>query len=141
MLSQVLRAEGAKPGSTVLVCDDERHIVRLIQVNLERQGHRVLTACDGTQAIDILRTDQVNVLVIDGDLTWPMPTSEVIEEMRCLPGGEEVQVIVLRSKDGPPPSSGIGVGPNSGPPPFVMSYALNPAEVSIILQGEASPET
>jgi len=31
----------------ILVCDDERHIVRLIQVNLERQGYTVTTAFDG----------------------------------------------------------------------------------------------
>ena len=33
----------------VLVCDDERHIVRLIQVNLERQGYTVVTAFDGKE--------------------------------------------------------------------------------------------
>ena len=33
----------------ILVCDDERHIVRLIQVNLEKQGWQVVTAYDGKE--------------------------------------------------------------------------------------------
>lgn len=33
----------------ILVVDDERHIVRLIQVNLERQGYNVVTAHDGKE--------------------------------------------------------------------------------------------
>lgn len=39
----------------ILVCDDERHIVRLIQVNMECNGHRVTTAFDGREAIDLLQ--------------------------------------------------------------------------------------
>ena len=36
----------------VLVVDDERHIVRLVQVNLERQGYEVLTAYDGVECLE-----------------------------------------------------------------------------------------
>jgi Response regulator containing CheY-like receiver, AAA-type ATPase, and DNA-binding domains len=36
----------------ILVVDDERHIVRLIQVNLERQGYNVVTAHDGKEALE-----------------------------------------------------------------------------------------
>ncbi len=36
----------------ILVVDDERHIVRLIQVNLERQGYQVVTAHDGKEALE-----------------------------------------------------------------------------------------
>lgn len=40
----------------ILVCDNERHIVHLIQVNMERQGHRVTPAFDGGEAIDLLES-------------------------------------------------------------------------------------
>jgi two-component system alkaline phosphatase synthesis response regulator PhoP/two-component system response regulator VicR len=40
----------------VLVCDDERHIVRLLQANLERHGHTVVCAFDGDEAIRILES-------------------------------------------------------------------------------------
>ena len=35
----------------ILVVDDEPNIVRLMQVNLERQGYRVETANNGAQAL------------------------------------------------------------------------------------------
>ena len=34
----------------ILVVDDERHIVRLVQVNLERAGYEIVTAYDGVEA-------------------------------------------------------------------------------------------
>ena len=43
-------------GRRVLVCDDERNVVRLIQVNLERQGHKVVCAYDGQEAVNLLET-------------------------------------------------------------------------------------
>ncbi len=41
-------------GQRVLICDDERHIARLLQVNLERQGHTVVCAFDGREAVERL---------------------------------------------------------------------------------------
>lgn len=38
----------------ILVCDDDRHIARLLQVNFERQGHTVVCCFDGAEAIEIL---------------------------------------------------------------------------------------
>ena len=35
----------------ILACDDEKHIVRLVQVNLERAGYTVVTANDGKEAL------------------------------------------------------------------------------------------
>jgi two-component system alkaline phosphatase synthesis response regulator PhoP/two-component system response regulator VicR len=49
----------------ILVCDDERHIVRLIQVNLERQGHRVTSAYGGREAIELLSQQEFDVAVLD----------------------------------------------------------------------------
>ena len=45
----------------VLVCDDERHIVRLIQVNLERQGYTVVTAYDGKEGLEKIKAEKVKV--------------------------------------------------------------------------------
>ena len=42
----------------ILVCDDERHIVRLIQVNLERQGYQVVTAYDGKEGLEKIRAER-----------------------------------------------------------------------------------
>lgn len=38
-------------GSRVLICDHERHVVRLLQVNLERMGWSVTPTFEGLEAI------------------------------------------------------------------------------------------
>jgi DNA-binding response OmpR family regulator len=38
-------------GSRVLICDHERHIVRLLQVNLERMGWSVTPTFEGLEAL------------------------------------------------------------------------------------------
>ena len=35
----------------ILAVDDERHIVRLVEVNLARAGYQVVTAFDGREAL------------------------------------------------------------------------------------------
>lgn len=55
-------------GRRVLVCDDERHIVRLLRVNLERQGCEVHCALTGSQALEMLATAMFDMAVIDPGL-------------------------------------------------------------------------
>ncbi|MEI8282682.1 MAG: response regulator [Armatimonadota bacterium] len=51
-----------------LVVDDERHVVRLIQVNLERNGCHVTVAHGGQQAIDILSQQSFDRVFVDYDM-------------------------------------------------------------------------
>lgn len=55
----------------VLACDDERHIVRLIPVNLERQGYAVQILQDHCKNLDQLRSGAFDNLIMDGDFTDP----------------------------------------------------------------------
>ena len=82
----------------VLVCDDERHIVRLIQVNLERQGWRVTTAYSGKEALEKMRADRPDLLILDSTLP-DMSAKEVFEAMREDPALADIKVIVLKGKD------------------------------------------
>ena len=49
----------------ILAVDDERHIVRLIQVNLERAGYQVITAFDGTEGLKKVETEKPDLVVLD----------------------------------------------------------------------------
>jgi DNA-binding response OmpR family regulator len=51
--------------ATILVVDDEPDIRYLVQVNLELDGHRVLTAADGAEALAAIRTDPPDVVLLD----------------------------------------------------------------------------
>ena len=50
--------------ANILVCDDDREIVDAIDIYLKNEGFRVLKAYDGQQAVDILKTEEVHLLVI-----------------------------------------------------------------------------
>src|ERR1051326_5426807 len=51
------RGKEAMP-KKILAVDDERHIVRLVQVNLERAGYEVVTAFDGKDALEKVASEQ-----------------------------------------------------------------------------------
>jgi|SRR5579885_3201227 len=124
-------------GRRILICDDERHILRLLQVNLERQGHQVYLAADGASALRELQRTEIDVLVIDDGLTCPT-TQEVLDTLQSLPNGPEVQVIVMR-KRGDPPEGGDSAGqrmpkgPNSGFPPAVVEKPFNPEDLDRLI--------
>jgi len=53
------------PALRFLVADDERHITRLLQVNLERQGYSVTSVHDGRQAIAAFESGEFDKVVLD----------------------------------------------------------------------------
>ena len=81
----------------VFVCDDERHIVRLIQVNLERQGYTVVTAFDGKEGLEKIRSEKPGLVVLDVMMPY-MDGFEVLKTIRREPETENLPVIMLTAK-------------------------------------------
>lgn len=85
------------PPLKILVCDDERHIVRLIQVNLERQGWTVVTAYDGKEGLEKVKSEKPDLLVLDVMMPY-MDGFEVLKSIRKDPEMEKLPVIMLTAK-------------------------------------------
>jgi two-component system alkaline phosphatase synthesis response regulator PhoP len=51
--------------SRILVVDDDKQIVRLVQAYLERAGYQVLTAYDGETALHTIRRERPDLVVLD----------------------------------------------------------------------------
>ena len=49
----------------ILVVDDDKNIRRLIQAVLEANSYTVSTACDGLQALNVLGTQHVDLIILD----------------------------------------------------------------------------
>ena len=49
----------------VLVIDDEAHIRRVIELKFKNQGYRVTTATNGEECLDIIQTEQPDVVITD----------------------------------------------------------------------------
>jgi two-component system alkaline phosphatase synthesis response regulator PhoP len=51
--------------SKILIVDDEVHLARILQFTLEHVGYRVITAHDGKEAIDMVRNERPDLVVLD----------------------------------------------------------------------------
>jgi two-component system alkaline phosphatase synthesis response regulator PhoP len=81
----------------ILVVDDERHIVRLVEVNLQRAGYNVVTAYDGIEALEKVKTEKPDMLVLD--VMMPGKDGfEVLSELQANPVTAEIPVIMLTAK-------------------------------------------
>lgn len=78
----------------ILAVDDERHIVRLIQVNLERAGYEVVTAYDGREALKKIDEERPDMVVLDVMMPY-MDGFETLKQIRANPLTRNLPVIVL----------------------------------------------
>lgn len=81
----------------ILAVDDERHIARLVQVNLERQGHQVTVAYDGEEALQKVAQDRPDLIVCD--VMMPRKDGfQVLTELKANPETADIPVIMLTAK-------------------------------------------
>ncbi len=78
----------------VLVCDDERDIVSALQIYLESDGYKVFTAYNGKEAIDIVASNEIHLILMD----IMMPIMDGITAMVTLREISNVPVILLTAK-------------------------------------------
>lgn len=78
----------------ILVVDDERHIVRLVEINLQRAGYDVVTAYDGVEALEKVRSEKPDMVVCD-NLMPRMTGLEFLQKLRADPATRELPVIML----------------------------------------------
>jgi len=67
---------------TLLVADDEFAVLEVLSMALEGEGHRVLKAGDGVDALRVLRSQPLDAVICD-DLMPMMTGSQLIEAMRA----------------------------------------------------------
>jgi two-component system alkaline phosphatase synthesis response regulator PhoP len=66
----------------VLVADDEPHLLRLVKFRLEREGYEVVTAPDGQAALELARSEQPDLCVLD--VMMPKRSGfDVLRELRA----------------------------------------------------------
>ena len=81
----------------ILVVDDQKHIVRLIQVTLERAGYEVVCAYDGLEALEQVAKERPEMVVLD--VMMPrMDGFEVLQRLQADPKLQTIPVIMLTAK-------------------------------------------
>ena len=78
----------------ILVCDDDKEIVDAIEIYLKQEDYEVVKAYDGYDAIDIVKNDAIDLLILD--IMMPMldgiSTALRIREFSTIP------IIILSAK-------------------------------------------
>lgn len=78
----------------ILVCDDDKEIVEAIEIYLQQEGYHVLKAYDGEQALDMLKKNEVHLLIID----VMMPKLDGIRATLKIREESSIPIIILSAK-------------------------------------------
>ena len=81
----------------ILVVDDERPIVRLVQVNLEHAGYEVVAAYDGKEALEKVEQEKPDLIILDVMMPQ-MDGFEVMQKLQANPKTRDIPVIMLTAK-------------------------------------------
>ena len=78
----------------ILVCDDDKEIVEAIEIYLSQEGYRILKAYDGMQALKLLETEDVHLLILD----VMMPRLDGIHATLKIREKHSIPIIILSAK-------------------------------------------
>ena len=83
----------------ILIVEDEPQMAEQLRRGLEREGYSVLLAHDGQQAIDLARTVDHDLMILD----WMLPKIEGIEVARRLRQAKvATRILMLTARDATP---------------------------------------
>lgn len=81
---------------TILIVDDEPHVIRVLRLTLEREGYEVDTANNGVQALEKMTAQLPDVLITD--LQMPKASGRILCETACTRFPQsELLIIVMTS--------------------------------------------
>jgi DNA-binding response OmpR family regulator len=83
-----------RPAPAILIVDDDRRVIELLQIALEAHGYRVLAAGDGEEALDVARRERPDLVVLDVRL--PKRSGfEVCNRLRNDPDDPLVPILIV----------------------------------------------
>jgi len=80
--------------ATIVVAEDERGLNTLVRRHLEDDGHRVVQAYDGSEAVLAVQRDHPDLLILD----WMMPKLDGLEVCRRVRRESIVPILMLTAR-------------------------------------------
>ena len=80
---------------TVLIVEDDKTLLTVLKYNLTKEGYHVITAIDGSEALEIARKDNPNLIVLD----IMLPKLDGFEVCRILRKEMTMPILMLTAKD------------------------------------------
>ncbi len=80
----------------ILICDDEKEILEILELYLEKEGYEVLKSSDGIEAMDIVKSkDNIDLAILDIMLP-KLDGYKVVKELRKI---SNIPVILISAKN------------------------------------------
>lgn len=79
---------------TILLVDDEKEIIDLLEIYLKNEGYRLLRAGNGWEALSVLQKEEVDLIVLD----IMMPKMDGIEACMKIREEKNMPIIMLSAK-------------------------------------------
>lgn len=82
---------------TILIADDETHILNVLSIKLKNAGYSVITAEDGAEAYGLACTQKPDLVITD----YQMPKLsglELCSKLTCEPATSDVSAILLTAR-------------------------------------------
>ncbi len=113
--------------NTILVVDDSPTVVKFVSFSLKNKGFRVVTACDGMDAIEKISNMSGPVDLVITDLNMPnLDGYGLIDTLRNNEKFKETPIIILTSEEGEDDKErGMEVG--------ASSYLVKPFKSNLLL--------
>ncbi len=94
MVTPKIPRAAQRDGKRILVVDDEPRMINFIRMNLELEGHQVIEAHNGLEALEAVRTKLPDIVLLD----VMMPELDGFETLRMLREFTNIPVIMLTAK-------------------------------------------
>ena len=108
--------------ATVLVVDDDKEIVGAIARLLEMEGHRILKAYDGLQALEMLTEEHVDLIILD----VMMPNMDGMSATMAIRRRQNLPILLLSAKsEDADKIAGLSIGADD-----YLTKPYNPMELS-----------
>jgi DNA-binding response OmpR family regulator len=108
----------------VLLVDDDPVILKLLQVNFEMEGYKVMTANDGVEGLEKARKERPDIVLLD----IMMPRMDGLEVTKALKGDastKDIPIILLSAKA---QASDVQVGKDMGADDY-LTKPFDPLEL------------
>lgn len=111
---------------TILIVEDTELLRRIYTDKLSQEGYAVLQAADGLEALNTLRNESVDLVLLD--LVMPrMSGLEALESMKSDPRTKDIPVIILSNLG---QESDMERGMSMGAADYLIKNSAKPADVS-----------
>lgn len=78
----------------ILVVDDDKEIVKAIEIYLGRENYNIYKAYDGEQALNIIKQQEIHLVILD----IMMPQKDGLETLDEIRKDKNIPVIMLSAK-------------------------------------------